>query len=131
MAFFISNCGPEMYSSDSTEPSLVMIACSMTVPETCAVLAIAGYNGITCRTSEAARTLPPPRTGAGADFGGGGKFEPTPPIMPPRTPPADPPGTPPGTPPTTPTAPTSGGISSSLIMFTFLGITVGDIILPC
>ncbi len=44
----------------------------------------------------------------------------------PITPPIEPPGTPPGTPPTTPVeAMTGGGASSSLIIWTFLGILVG------
>ena len=51
-------------------------------------------------------------------------------MMPPRTPPAEPPAIPPGTPPTTPTLPMSGGSSSSLIIATFFGITVGAIIWP-
>src|SRR3984957_16655889 len=103
----------------------------MTVPETCAVLAIGGETGCTMRSIFAFFTLPPTRMGEGVAFGGGGGPPPTPPIIPPSTPLAEPPGTPPGTPPTTPTAPTSGGISSSLIMFTFFGMTVGAIILPC
>src|SRR5256885_16126670 len=44
----------------------------------------------------------------------------------PMTPPIEPPATPPGTPPTTPAeAITGGGASSSLIIFTLLGILVG------
>src|SRR5271157_4538145 len=45
--------------------------------------------------------------------------------MPPITPPVEPPGMPPGTPPGTPPAPRSGGASSSLIIWTLLGILVG------
>src|ERR1700735_3431329 len=70
------------------------------------------------------------RTRCCVGFGGGGIPPPVPPIIPPSTPPAEPPAIPPGTPPTTPTAPTSGGSSSSLIISTFFGITVGAIILP-
>ena len=50
--------------------------------------------------------------------GGGGAAEFDPPIIPPSTPPIVPPGTPPTTPPVAVDVPRSGGVSSSLIMFT-------------
>src|SRR5579872_2112135 len=63
--------------------------------------------------------------------GGGGAAEGTEPIMPPSTPPGVPPATPPGTPPTTPPTPeVGGGSSSSLIVATSLGMTLGAISLP-
>src|SRR5579862_1582039 len=82
-------------------------------------------------------TLPPTRmrcgvtgfstlTGGG---GGGGAAVGTDPIIPPITPPAAPPGTPPGTPPTTPPE-DGGGSSSSLIMATSFGTTLGAIRRP-
>src|SRR5689334_5570369 len=67
----------------------------------------------------------------GGGGGGGGAAEGTDPIMPPRTPPGVPPATPPGTPPTTPATPeVGGGSSSSLMVATSLGMTLGAINLP-
>src|SRR5580698_5445275 len=106
-----------------------MIACRCTVPETCAVFAIAGYTGVTWRIKFAAATLPPTFKGL-LDLGGGGgaRFEPAePPITPPSTPSAEPPATPPTTPAE---LPTSGGCSSSLMILTFFGITVGVVSWP-
>src|ERR1700675_47803 len=47
-----------MYSSDFTEPSFEMIACSMTVPEICALFAISGYSGGTWLTSAFSSIFP-------------------------------------------------------------------------
>src|SRR5207302_7100432 len=66
----------------------------------------------------------------GGGGGGGGAADGTEPIMPPRTPPGAPPATPPGTPPTTPPTLVGGGSSSSLMVATSLGMTLGAISLP-
>src|SRR3954466_7181709 len=122
-------------------PSLEMIAPNLTTPEIRACLASGGYTGRGWRTKRADCTLPPTlmRCGVaaftssffGGGGGGGGAADGTEPIMPPRTPPGVPPATPPGTPPTTPATPElGGGSSSSLIVATSLGITLGAISLP-
>src|SRR6202167_3087969 len=113
----ISSGGPDTYSSFSIEPSFEMMACRVTVPDTWAVLAIPGYSGVTCFTSEADCTSPPTlmRFGVAADGGGGGA---TPVPIPPSTSPV-----PPGTPAVSDIA-TEGGASSFAISTCF-GITVG------
>src|ERR1700728_1513180 len=113
----ISSAGPETYSTFSIEPSFEMIACSVTVPDTCAVLAIFGYAGVTCFSSDAACTSPPTLIRAGAAAGGGGGGPPAVPT-PPNTSPV-----PPATPAVSDGA-TDGGASSFATSICF-GITVG------
>src|SRR5579885_3397697 len=112
-----------------------MIAVNRTVPEMRACLASGGYAGTTRLIRLAACTLPPTRMRCGVvgftsfTAGGGGGAAETLPIMPPSTPlPA--PGTPPGTPPITVPALEGGGSSSSLIIATSLGISLGAISRP-
>src|ERR1700724_2575763 len=76
MADFISMGGPSTYCSSSIEPSFEIIACKITVPDTCALFAIGGYCGVTLLTRDAACTVRSTRTrGAAFDGGGGGTAE--------------------------------------------------------
>src|SRR5450432_2306658 len=101
-------------------PSLPITAARITVPCTCAVLAIAGYAGSTFLYKFPWITPDETLMRDTATLGIMAVL----PIIPPITPPMLPPGTPPGTPPTTPDI-IGGGASSSLIISTFLGILVG------
>src|SRR5438270_2025559 len=102
----------------SIAPSLLISACSSTVPWIRVCRASGGYAGCTFLISRPCDTPSETRTRCGvATFGTATGVEL---IMPPITPPIWPPGTPPGTPPTTPPdAISGGGDSSSLIIWTF------------